>query len=105
MGGYQLHRFLPSFRRTEPSHIGELITNAEGELAYPMTFRLSVGQANRGFLPSLLAKHDCNLAAADAAIGYGETEIAVRVEASGFGYLRRPEVMDRFRRQRAGGVG
>ncbi|MEU8382825.1 hypothetical protein [Streptosporangium sp. NPDC048865] len=99
MGGYRLSRFLPAFERQRENHIGELITDGAGRLAYLKTFRLSEGQIRRGHLLTRLAAAGWNLAATAAALGVTEPELGLRVEAAGFGHLLRQDVLDHYRAQ------
>ncbi|GGQ00599.1 ARPP-2 domain-containing protein [Streptosporangium pseudovulgare] len=97
MGRYRLSRFLPPFERHRENHIGELITDEHGRLAYLKTFRLSENQVRRGHLLTELAACDWNLAATAAALGVTEPELGLRIEGAGFGHLLRQDVLDRYR--------
>ncbi|MBB2910858.1 hypothetical protein FHS43_002121 [Streptosporangium becharense] len=97
MGGYRLSRFLPPFERRRENHIGELITDGAGRLAYLKTFRLSENQVRRGHLLTRLAACGWNLADTAAALDVTEPELGLRVEAAGFGHLLRQDVLDRYR--------
>lgn len=97
MGRYRLSRFLPSFERQRENHIGELITDEEGRLAYLKTFRLSENQIRRGHLLTSLAARDWNLSGTADALGVTEPELARRIESAGFGHLLRQDVRDHYR--------
>ncbi|GAA3007095.1 ARPP-2 domain-containing protein [Streptosporangium longisporum] len=97
MGGYRLSRFLPSFERRRENHIGELITDGAGRLAYLKTFRLSENQVRRGHLLTSLAATGWNLADAAAALGVTEPQLGLRIEAAGFGHLLRQDILDHYR--------
>lgn len=97
MGRFTLSRFLPLFRPKEENHIGETITDTEGRLAYLKTFRLSEAQIRRGHLLDELAAHHWQMKATAAALGTDEPGLAGRLEAAGFGYLLRQDVMDHYR--------
>ncbi|MEU1881646.1 hypothetical protein ABZ470_30460 [Streptosporangium sp. NPDC020072] len=99
MDGYRLSRFLPSFERRQENHIGELITDGAGRLAYLKTFRLSENQVRRGHLLTRLAACGWNLAETSAALGMTEHELALRIEGAGFGHLLRQDILDRYRAQ------
>ncbi|MDN3353711.1 hypothetical protein [Actinomadura sp. DC4] len=99
MGRYHLSRFLPPFERQRENHIGELITDETGRLAYLKTFRLSENQIRRGHLLTRLAANDWNLAGTAAALGVTEARLGLRIEAAGFGHLLRQDVRDRYRAQ------
>jgi hypothetical protein len=99
MGPYRLSRFLPSFERQRENHIGELITDATGRLAYLKTFRLSENQVRRGHLLTRLAACGWNLADTAAALGVTEPELGLRIQAAGFGSLLRQDVLDHYRAQ------
>ncbi|MBG0830288.1 hypothetical protein HS041_21210 [Planomonospora sp. ID67723] len=99
MGEYRLSRFLPSFERQRENHIGELITDGAGRLAYLKTFRLSENQVRRGHLLTRLAADGWNLADTAVTLGVTEPELGLRIEAAGFGHLLRRDVLDRYRAQ------
>jgi hypothetical protein len=96
-GRFALSRFLPSFRLHNESHIGEVILDDLGRIAYLKTFRLSQGQVRRGHLLTILAAADWNLAAAALSQGTDEAGLALRLERHGFGYLLRQDILDRYR--------
>jgi hypothetical protein len=99
MGRYRLSRFLPAFERQRDNHIGELITDETGRLAYLKTFRLSENQVRRGHLLTRLAAADWNLTEAATALGVTTPELARRLESAGFGHLLRRDVLDHYRAQ------
>ncbi|MGI5169203.1 ARPP-2 domain-containing protein [Spirillospora sp. CA-253888] len=95
--GFALSRFLPSFRLRREGHIGEAITDDDGNVAYLKSFRLSDGQTKRGHLLSGLAANDWSLKLTAAALGTDETTLALRLDRSGFGHLLRQDVLDHYR--------
>lgn len=97
MGRFRLSRFLPSFERQRENHIGELITDETGRLAYLKTFRLSENQIRRGHLLTSLAADDWNLSATANTLGATEGELIRRIESAGFGHLLRQDVRDLYR--------
>ncbi|MEV6864804.1 hypothetical protein AB0M44_27830 [Streptosporangium subroseum] len=99
MGDYRLSRFLPPFERQRENHIGELITDGTGRLAYLKTFRLSENQVRRGHLLTQLAAGGWNLADTAATLGVTEPELGLRINAAGFGHLLRQDVLDHYRAQ------
>jgi hypothetical protein len=99
LGDFTLSRFLPGFRRGEPNHIGELITDRRGTTAYLKTFRLSEKQVRRGHLLTQLAANDWNLAGTATAMRLSEAELGMRIQSAGFGVLLRQDVLDRYRAQ------
>ncbi|WP_369382459.1 hypothetical protein [Streptomyces sp. cg36] len=99
MGRFTLSRFLPPFRPKQENHIGEAITDDSGRVAYLKTFRLTESQVRRGHLLSTLAAHDWHLASAAPALGIDEAQLGLRLEAAGFGFLLRQDVLDRYRKQ------
>ncbi|MEV4378847.1 hypothetical protein [Streptosporangium sp. NPDC049644] len=92
-------RFLPPFERRRENHIGELVTDGAGRLAYLKTFRLSENQVRRGHLLTRLAAAGWNLADAAVALGVTEAQLGLRIEAAGFGHLLRQDVLDHYRAQ------
>jgi hypothetical protein len=100
--GFELARFLPTFVPRRENHIGEVITDGDGRVAYLKTFRLSETQIRRGYLLTRLAAHDWNLAGTAAALGTDEAALGLRLERAGFGYLLRQDILDRFRAQARG---
>jgi hypothetical protein len=99
LGRYRLARFLPPFERQRENHIGELITDDAGRLAYLKTFRLSENQIRRGHLLTRLAASGWNLPDAATALGVTEPELGRRIENAGFGHLLRQDVRDHYRAQ------
>ena len=99
LGGFTLSRFLPGFRRGEPNHIGEMITDRRGTTAYLKTFRLSENQVRRGHLLNQLAANDWNLTDTATAMRVSEAELGMRIQSAGFGALLRQDVLDRYRAQ------
>ncbi|GLY24426.1 hypothetical protein [Micromonospora sp. NBRC 101691] len=97
MGRFTLSRFLPAFDPDTENHIGEVITDPAGRLAYLKTFRLSAAQTRRGYLLSKLAAHDWNLDATAAALGTDRPGIVRRLANAGFGHLLRPDIIDACR--------
>lgn len=93
LGEFMLSRMLPSFRLHEENHIGELISAADGQLAYCKTFRLSMTQVKRGYLLSRLHAHDWDLVATARALGTDPTQLTRRIEAAGFTGLLRHQVV------------
>ncbi|WP_327356597.1 ARPP-2 domain-containing protein [Streptomyces sp. NBC_01304] len=90
MGRYRLARFLPPFERQREQHIGEVITDLKGRVAYLKTIRLTENQIRRGHLLSQLARHDWNLADTAHALGATPVELVRRIRAAGFdGMLKR----------------
>jgi hypothetical protein len=99
LGDFTLSRFLPGFRRGEPNHIGELITDRRGTTAYLKTFRLSEKQVRRGHLLTQLAANDWHLADTATAMRVSEAELGMRIQSAGFGVLLRQDVLDHYRAQ------
>jgi hypothetical protein len=97
MGRFRLSRILPSFERQRDNHIGEVITDGDGRLAYLKTFRLSENQVRRGHLLTRLAAHDWNIAETATDLGLTEAQLGTRINAAGFGHLLRRDVLDRYR--------
>lgn len=97
LGDFTLSRFLPGFRRGEPNHIGELITDRRGTTAYLKTFRLSEKQVRRGHLLNQLAIHEWHVADTAKAMGVSEPELGMRIESAGFGTLLHQHVLDGYR--------
>ncbi|HSA48921.1 MAG TPA: hypothetical protein VLH10_02255 [Yinghuangia sp.] len=98
LGEFTLSRMLPPFRLNEENHIGELITAADGRLAYCKTFRLSPPQIKRGYLLSRLHAHDWDLLSTARALGTEPSQLARRIEAAGFTGLLRRDVVARLDR-------
>jgi hypothetical protein len=99
MGRYRLSRFLPPFERQRENHIGEVITDETGRLAYLKTFRLSENQVRRGHLLTRLAACGWNLSDTATALGVTEPQLGLRLQSAGFGFLLRQDVLDRYRAQ------
>ena len=90
LGRHQLLRFLPEFSLDEENHIGELIRTPTGETAYLKTFRLSAAQVRRGYLLTMLARHDWNLRETAEAMNVPMTELRLRLAQAGFVSLLKP---------------
>ncbi|MFF7458233.1 hypothetical protein [Kitasatospora sp. NPDC008115] len=99
---FTLARFLPEFRPRRENHIGEAITDEHGRLAYLKTFRLSEPQTRRAHLLDRLAAHDWHLPTTATALGVTEPQLALRLDAAGFGDLLRQDVLDHYRRSARG---
>jgi hypothetical protein len=99
MGRYRLSRFLPPFERQHENHIGEVITDETGRLAYLKTFRLSENQVRRGHLLTRLAACGWNLSDTATALGVTEPQLGPRIQSAGFGFLLRQDVLDHYRAQ------
>nr|WP_211588681.1 hypothetical protein [Allorhizocola rhizosphaerae] len=97
MGRFTLSRFLPAFHPDTENHIGETITDRDGQLAYLKTFRLSAAQTRRGHLLSQLAAHDWNLDTTATALHTDRQGLVLRLDRAGFGHLLRPEIIDACR--------
>ncbi|WNF26685.1 hypothetical protein RI138_07445 [Streptomyces sp. C11-1] len=93
MGSFTLWRFLPPFVRDgSGQHIGETITDHQGQVAYLKTFRLSDAQIRRGHLLHTLAGADWELSRAAAALGSSREELVRRIRAAGVGNLLKGDV-------------
>jgi hypothetical protein len=79
------------------NHIGEVVTDDRGTVAYLKTFRLSAAQTRRGHLMSRLAGHDWDLDATAAALGTDRPGLVLRLDRAGFGHLLRPDILDACR--------
>ncbi|WP_327090556.1 hypothetical protein OIE66_08015 [Nonomuraea sp. NBC_01738] len=97
MGRFTLSRFLPSFARGLENHIGEVITDSRGLVAYLKSFRLSDAQTRRGHLLNVMAAHDWSFGAAARALGAHENDLVGRLDRAGFSYLLRPDILRRYR--------
>ena len=94
---YRLGRFLPAFQPRRENHIGEVITDGKGRIAYLKSFRLSDTQVRRGYLLTRLAANDWNLEKAARDLGTHVASLGLRLERAGFGYLLRQDVLDHYR--------
>ncbi|MFI6771330.1 ARPP-2 domain-containing protein [Streptomyces sp. NPDC050355] len=84
MGRFRLSRFLPPFALHRPQHIGELITDGKGRVAYLKTFRLSDKQVRRGHVLHRLAAHEWHVGRTAEAMGISGRELVRRVDHLGF---------------------
>jgi hypothetical protein len=100
MSDYTLSRFLPPFDPLRENHIGEMITDRDGRLAYLKTFRLSAAQARRGHLLAGLAASDWHVDRTAEALGTTRIDLISRIERAGFGYMLRRDVLDGVRAAR-----
>ncbi len=97
LGRFTLCRFLPPFDPALDNHIGEVIVDEQGTVAYLKTFRLSAAQARRGHLLSRLAETGWDLDATAAALGTDRQDLVLRLDRAGFGHLLRPDILDACR--------
>ncbi|MFE6691352.1 hypothetical protein ACFVFQ_33395 [Streptomyces sp. NPDC057743] len=89
MGRFRLSRFLPPFALHRPQHIGEVICDQRGRVAYLMTFRLSDKQVRRGHVLRRLAAHDWHVGDTAASLRIEAPELVRRIRNLGFeGLLR-----------------
>ncbi|MGW1376185.1 ARPP-2 domain-containing protein [Streptomyces sp. NPDC002446] len=90
MGRFRLSRFLPPFALHRTQHIGELITDGKGRIAYLKTFRLTDKQVRRGHVLHRLAAHEWHVGRTAEAMGISGQELRRRVCRLGFeGLLKR----------------
>ncbi|HET6858391.1 MAG TPA: hypothetical protein VFH94_15035 [Streptomyces sp.] len=88
MGSFALWRFQPPYQRGgQDQHIGEMITDHKGRVAYLKTFRLSESQVRRGHLLSLLASHGWHPGRTAEALSTTPKELARRINRAGFDSL------------------
>ncbi|MFG2141329.1 hypothetical protein [Streptomyces sp. NPDC048650] len=92
MGRFRLSRFRPPFALHRTQHIGEMITDGKGRVAYLKTFRLSDKQVRRGHVLDRLAVHDWHIGATAAAMGIGAPELLRRIHHLGFTGLLKGDV-------------
>lgn len=93
-GPFQLARFITDLDRHKENHIGEVILRADGTVEYMKTFLLSEAQRKRAYLLSRLAEHNWNIDATAASEKQHPTELILRLEKAGFGYLLMQHVLD-----------
>ena len=93
LGPFRLERFVTHLRLHEENHIGERIVRADGTIEYLKTYRLSDAQTRRAYLLEQLHAHGFHLAATAAALRTSVPDLVRRVEAAGFGYLFKPDVL------------
>ncbi len=91
---FSLERFITDLDPGTENHIGEAIYADDGSLQYLKTYRMSSAQTRRAYLLSQLAPHDWNLEQCAAALGYRKSELILRLENAGFGYLLHQHVLD-----------
>jgi len=95
---FTLRRFITDLDPTAENHLGEAIyASDDGSLQYLKTYRLSAAQTRRAYLLEQLARHGWNLESCAAALGYATTELILRLENAGFGYLLHQHILDAAR--------
>jgi len=97
IGRFTLSRFLPTFRIDTDNHVGETITDEDGQVAYLKTFRLAAAQVRRGHLLATLAANDWHLDATATALTTTSNGLIGRLDRAGFGDLLRADIIDAFR--------
>ncbi|MGW4028471.1 ARPP-2 domain-containing protein [Streptomyces sp. NPDC004838] len=97
MGSFTLSRFLPPFHRGREQHIGELITDSKGRVAYLKTFRLSEAQIRRGHLLNSLHDGDWHLERTAESLGTSTSDLVRRIRDAGFESLLKHGVEHRLK--------
>lgn len=98
MESFTLSRLRPRFEPRSEAHIGEVITDPKGRIAYLHTFRLSETQIKRGQLLAYLSEHAWNLRDTAAAMGLNLASLEARIKHAGFDAMLDPEVLQRYRK-------
>lgn len=93
-GPFTLQHFLTGLDPSGENHIGEALVRYDGTLEYLKTYRLSAAQTRRAYLLSRLAEAEWNLTEAARALDTTHTELVLRLEKSGFGYLLKNNVLE-----------
>jgi hypothetical protein len=91
---FTLRRFMGDLNPKAENHIGETIYADDGELMYMKTYLLSAAQCRRAFLLKQLASNHWSLEQCSEALGCTKTDLILRLEKAGFGYLLHPHVLD-----------
>ncbi len=91
---FTLSRFSTDLEPNTENMIGEWIVSDDGDLQYLKTYRLSAAQTRRAYLLKTLAAHDWSLEACAGALGCRTSELILRLENAGFGYLLHQHVLD-----------
>ncbi|WP_436967510.1 ARPP-2 domain-containing protein [Allorhodopirellula heiligendammensis] len=91
---FNLERFITDLDPAKENHIGEAIYADDGTLQYLKTYRMSSTQTRRAYLLSQLADHGWDLEQCAAALGCRKSELVLRLENAGFGYLLHQHVLD-----------
>ena len=97
-GKLTLSRFTTDLDPHFTNHIGERLTREDGELLYLKTFTLSAAATRRAYLLKTLAAQDWNLDETALALGQTKEALIVRLERAGFGYILRPDVLAKARK-------
>lgn len=91
---FSLQRFISDLDPKAENHIGEAIYADDGSLQYLKTYRLSAAQTRRAYLLSQLAAQDWSLATCAETLGCRTSELILRLQNAGFGYLLHQHVLD-----------
>jgi hypothetical protein len=91
---FNLERFISDLEPANENHIGEAIYADDGTLQYLKTYRMSSSQTRRAYLLSQLADHGWDLEQCAVALGCRKSELFLRLENAGFGYLLHQHVLD-----------
>ncbi|MCA9191021.1 MAG: hypothetical protein KDB03_04650 [Planctomycetales bacterium] len=94
---FSLKRFITDLDPNEENFIGEMILSDDGALQYLKTYRLSAAQTRRAYLLKMLAATDWNLDACATLLACRKSELVMRLEKAGFGYLLHQHVLDSAR--------
>ena len=98
---FSLQRFISELDPKTENHIGEAIYADDGSLQYLKTYRMSSAQTRRAYLLSQLAEKDWSLEACAESLGCRKSELILRLENAGFGYLLHQHVLDGARASEA----
>jgi len=98
LGPFQLQRFVTGLALHEENHIGERILRADGTVEYLKTYRLSDAQTRRAHLLEKLAAHGWHLSDTARALSTTVPDLVQRIEAAGFSFLFKPDVLAAARR-------
>ncbi|WP_342374268.1 hypothetical protein NVS55_23180 [Myxococcus stipitatus] len=102
-GPFLLQHFHTSLVPTQENHLGEVITGPDGRLEYLKTYRLSAAQTRRAYLLQQMASAEWDLDDAAVLLGGTRTDLVLRLQNAGFGYLLRTHVLEDARRAKARG--
>jgi hypothetical protein len=103
LGACRIERFMTDLMPDLENHIGERILHDDGSLQYLKTYRLSAGQTRRAHLLSRLKAASWNLDEAAAALHTSKDALIIRLDAAGFGYLLKEDIL--FGARRRMGIG
>ncbi len=100
IGPYALERFITHLNNPDQdAHMGELIRDSQGRLAYLKTCALTRDQVRRVWYLQLLNQHNWHLETAAASQNINRETLILKLDRCGLGRLLQPKLIDQARKK------